>query len=1018
MGNYQTLLLLGLLFHISFIYSVFDCYFTSPVVHGMQRFSLASQAPAKRLVLIVGDGLRADLLFEKNGFPRNVDAPEVVAPHLRSIVEERGAFGVSHTRVPTESRPGHVAIIAGMYEDVSAVTKGWKTNPVDFDSVFNQSSHTYSFGSPDILPMFARGAVEGKVLEWTYHEDGEDFTKDATALDTWVLDQLRTLLRNASDTSNPHSAQLSHDLHQPQTIFFLHLLGLDTTGHSYRPFSQEYMRNIQVVDDIVKDVEVLMKDFYGEEETAYVFTADHGMSLIGNHGDGHPDNTRTPVVVWGKGLRGPLPDPSSSTHDEYSAPWELGHLYRQDLSQADLAPLMSTLLGLEWPVNSVGVLPGIQASTKGFLDLSDEEMARAAEVNAKMILEHYCVKHELKRSKKFIYKPFLPLEEITTAASSPSQDNTDTPSSSPIPIPIPNHQHHLSVIKDAISSGSFAYAREQAYNLIQLGLEGLRYVETYDRTLIRGIVVAAYLGWATYAALRIGVFGGTFGGSLTQTKTISKLIAFGVFAAFCAMFYLEHAPWTYYIYIGWPVWFWGEVVGEVLPLILTSVKREGKGSDKPGMGALLLSVLGVAGLEVGALGCMVIGYTHRIVWSLGFVLMGVVWPLGFWPSSDNKSKSKDAVQLGKLRWLWMGSSIANAVFPLLNVNKEERLEVIISAGFLMLAIGGSYTWQLSKRRKEEERALVVQFCVQLLLIVLMMLATRGSALSLQAKQGLPLVWQSLGWIVILLSPALAFGSPISHLPHSPGYNRVVKSEKGNDQGDQRLFHPNPITSRFMQYTLGLGPLFIILSISDEALFFVCYSVEMWAWVRVEGALGRIKDSQRQNGAGKSQKDASNTQAAYQFTLSSLRIALFFLFFVQAAFFGTGNVASISSFYLSPVYRLIPVFNPFFMAVPLICKIISPYVLLSIAVASLTYALELPQFSLFLLALTITDGMTLVFFFMVRDTGSWLEIGQTISFFIITNLLTLWSGGVCAVGEFLMRNVLVRRSGNERKVKVN
>lgn len=52
------------------------------------------------------------------------------------------------------------------------------------------------------------------------------------------------------------------------------------------------MENIKVVDDIVKQTERLVLEFYGDGDTVFIFTADHGMSKIGNHGDG---GTSTPL---------------------------------------------------------------------------------------------------------------------------------------------------------------------------------------------------------------------------------------------------------------------------------------------------------------------------------------------------------------------------------------------------------------------------------------------------------------------------------------------------------------------------------------------------------------------------------------------------------------------------------------------------------------------------------------------------------------------------------------------------
>jgi phosphatidylinositol glycan class N len=47
---------------------------------------------------------------------------------------------------------------------------------------------------------------------------------------------------------------------------------------------------------------------------------------------------------------------------------------------------MSTLLGLDLPVNSVGVLPDVDVSRPGYLALRERDVAHAAVANAKVRL--------------------------------------------------------------------------------------------------------------------------------------------------------------------------------------------------------------------------------------------------------------------------------------------------------------------------------------------------------------------------------------------------------------------------------------------------------------------------------------------------------------------------------------------------------------------------------------------------------------------------------------------------------
>lgn len=178
-------------------------------------------------------------------------------------------------------------------------------------------------------------------------------------------------------------------------------------------------------------------------------------------------------------------------------------------------------------------------------------------------------------------------------------------------------------------------------------------------------------------------------------------------------------------------------------------------------------------------------------------------------------------------------------------------------------------------------------------------------------------------------------------------------------------------------------IYILLSTQYESLFVLCLCALMLTWILTS--------------------EQQNEETIWLTTFQSL-------FFILLAFFGTGNFASVNSFDPANVYCFLTVFNPFLMGAIILFKYILPILIVNCATAYVIKNSEMLQ-SFRLYTLILCDVLAFEFFFAIRTEGSWLQIGESISRYVILMAMI-----VIIIGFHFLASLLLTKEFHWTKMK--
>jgi phosphatidylinositol glycan class N len=795
---------------------------------------LRDSAPARRVVTFIIDGLRFDKWLQFMS-----EYPNTFLATTRSSSTAR--WGISRTRVPTETRPGHVALLAGFYEDPSAVFRGWQDNPVDFDSVFNRSTECLAWGAPDVVLTFRKGGAENKCKFFAFDSEVEDFARsNASMADQWVFEKTREFFRE-----QPQSLP-SPDLRG--VVFVLHLLGMDLVGHNKKPQSKDYFECLQFVDQGIRDTVSLFEEMYGDNETAFVITSDHGMTDWGSHGSGDDAETQTPLLIWHRKA-------TTSCHGVEGCE-------QLDVQQADVASLISVLVGNAIPVNSIGNVP-----LEAFRTFSSASyVASAVLSNAEQVFEQV---KALEKSVEGTMSHYLfPFKKLITKETEEEFRN----------------------LRSDLENGGVENVRSRSETLLHLAQEALGHYHALSKPMLMVSIMASYAAW-------FGILFEEIISVSTHCPKVRRLnyfsTAFGVLAAVTVLvLIIESASFSSYVFF------------PLSSLLFAEFFADSRLSKRA------LKSLGQYWRYVFVFGAVVASWAASFFYRPFLIVSTTclaVWP---WLSSKQVTKTKLTYSL---------SSVTLGVFVLTPVIGKQSYYPYVYAGSVLLTALFCFTkpWNVFRCLATGLSGCVVYVTVS----------------SINEGRGSPLPCRIFSWsILATVLAASCFG-----------------------RGEQKK----------MNILASISSVFVLLSIRHEALFLPVLITNALSWIKIE-------------------KSHEELDLAPNY-VSNFRRAAFLVAYSLLAFFGVGNVASVNSFDPTSVYCFVTVFSPFVMMFLMVFKIVIPIFVVTLAYSSISFSSSRQQF---LIVMLFGDALSLVFFCLVRSSGSWLEIGTSISHYVISMSLSV------------------------------